>query len=123
MRDDGPRRHEELATPTSATPGAPQQYRFLVLRTEHGIVQLRTTIDGEPVAIVTQRSTYGRELDSAVGFERLGNPDYVRDAQAFRDATAAIDSTCSPGSRSGWTTTRVTASARRGRASPGTATW
>lgn len=85
--------HEELATPTAATPGLPQQYRFLVLRTEHGIVQLRTTVDGAPVAIVTQRSTYGRELDSALGFERLGNPDVVRDAAGFRDATAAIDYT------------------------------
>ncbi len=85
--------HEELATPTAATPGAPQQYRFLVLRTEHGIVQLRTTVDGAPVAVVTQRSTYGRELDSALGFERLGNPDYVQDAAGFRDAVAAIDYT------------------------------
>ncbi len=85
--------HEELATPTAATPGLPQQYRFLVLRTEHGIVQLRTTVDGAPVAVVIQRSTYGRELDSALGFERLGNPDYVQDAAGFRDATAAIDYT------------------------------
>lgn len=87
--------HEELATPTAATPGAPQQYRFLVLRTAQGIVQLRTTVDGEPVGIVTQRSTYGRELDSALGFERLGNPDYVQDAQGFRNAAAAIDYTFS----------------------------
>ena len=27
-------------------------YRFLVLRTDHGIVQLRTTVDGAPVAVV-----------------------------------------------------------------------
>ena len=74
-------------------PALPQQYRFLVLRTEHGIVQLRTTVDGAPVAVVTQRSTYGRELDSALGFERLGNPDYVQDAAGFRDAVAAIDYT------------------------------
>jgi acyl-homoserine lactone acylase PvdQ len=85
--------HEEVAVPTAATPGAPQTYRFLVLRTEHGIVQLRTTVEGEPVAVVHQRSTYGRELDSALGFERLGNPDYVQDAAGFRDAVAAIDYT------------------------------
>ena len=40
-----------------------------------------------------QRSTYGRELDSALGFERLGNPDYVKDAAGFREAAAAIDYT------------------------------
>jgi acyl-homoserine lactone acylase PvdQ len=85
--------HEETALPNAAAPGAPQTYRFLVLRTEHGIVQLRTTVDGEPVAVVLQRSTYGRELDSALGFERLGNPDYVKDAASFRNAAAAIDYT------------------------------
>jgi acyl-homoserine lactone acylase PvdQ len=85
--------HEEIATPTAASPGAPQVYRFQVLRTEHGIVQLRTTVGGEPVAIVLERSTYGRELDSAIGFERLGNPDYVKDAAGFREAVTAIDYT------------------------------
>jgi acyl-homoserine lactone acylase PvdQ len=85
--------HEETAVPTAAAPGLPTTYRFLVLRTEHGIVQLRTTVDGAPVAIVHQRSTYGRELDSALGFERLGNPDYVQDAAGFTQAVAAIDYT------------------------------
>lgn len=85
--------HEETAVPNAAGPGVPQTYRFLVLRTEHGIVQVRTTVDGQPVAVVLQRSTYGRELDSALGFERLGNPDYVKDAATFRDAAAAIDYT------------------------------
>ncbi|WP_167760495.1 penicillin acylase family protein [Blastococcus sp. CT_GayMR16] len=85
--------HEETALPNAAAPGLPQTYRFLVLRTEHGIVQVRTTVDGRPVAVVLERSTYGRELDSALGFERLGNPDYVQDAATFRDAAAAIDYT------------------------------
>jgi acyl-homoserine lactone acylase PvdQ len=85
--------HEETALPNAAGPGLAQTYRFLVLRTEHGIVQLRTTVDGRPVAVVTQRSTYGRELDSALGFERLGNPDFVKDAAGFRNAVAAIDYT------------------------------
>jgi acyl-homoserine lactone acylase PvdQ len=85
--------HEETALPNAAGPGAPQTYRFLVLRTGHGIVQLRTTVGGRPVAIVLERSTYGRELDSALGFERLGNPDYVKDAASFRNAAAAIDYT------------------------------
>jgi acyl-homoserine lactone acylase PvdQ len=85
--------HEETAIPNPAGPGVPQKYRFLVLRTEHGIVQLRTTVDGAPVAVVLQRSTYGRELDSALGFERLGNPDYVKDAAGFWNAASAIDYT------------------------------
>jgi acyl-homoserine lactone acylase PvdQ len=85
--------HEEIATPTLGGAAPPQVLRFLVLRTEHGIVQLRTTVDGEPVAIVQQRTTYGRELESAIGFERLGNPDRVQDAAGFREAVAAIDYT------------------------------
>jgi acyl-homoserine lactone acylase PvdQ len=85
--------HEETALPNPAGPGVPQQYRFLVLRTGHGIVQLRTTVDGAPVAVVSQRSTYGREVDSVIGFERLGNPDYTKDAAGFRNAAAAIDYT------------------------------
>jgi acyl-homoserine lactone acylase PvdQ len=85
--------HEEVATPTVATPGPPETYRFLVLRTGHGIVQLRTTVDGEPVAVVQQRSTYGRELDSAIGFERLGNPDVTHDAASFASSAEAIDYT------------------------------
>jgi acyl-homoserine lactone acylase PvdQ len=85
--------HEETALPNAAAPGAPQSYRFLVLRTAHGIVQLRTTVGGEPVAVVLQRSTYGRELDSVVGFERLGNPEHVTDAASFATAASAIDYT------------------------------
>jgi acyl-homoserine lactone acylase PvdQ len=85
--------HEETALPNAAAPGAPQTYKFLVLRTGHGIVQLRTTVQGQPVAIVLQRSTYGRELDSAIGFERLGDPHYVKDAVSFRNAASAIDYT------------------------------
>lgn len=85
--------HEQTALPTLGGAGAPQVLRFLVLRTKQGIVQLRTTAGGEPVGIVTQRSTYQRELDSVVGFERLGNPDYVRDAATFQEAAATIDYT------------------------------
>ena len=48
---------------------------------------------GKPVAIVLQRSTYGREVDSVLGFGGFGNPDYVQDADSFRKAAAAIDYT------------------------------
>ena len=94
LRRDGQRRARGDRDPEPGRPRPSRStYRFLVLRTEHGIVQLRTTVDGAPVAIVPQRSTYGRELDSALGFERLGNPDYVKDAASFREAAAAIDYT------------------------------
>jgi acyl-homoserine lactone acylase PvdQ len=85
--------HSETAVPNVAAPGPPKTYRFLVLRTHHGIVQTRTTVDGRPVAIVLQRSTYHHEVDSVVGFAQLNNPDFVRDAADFREAVGNIDYT------------------------------
>lgn len=85
--------HEETALPTAAGQAPPQHLKFLVLRTHHGIVQLRTTVDGEPVAIVTQRSSYEHEVDSVVAFSRLNNPDVVRDAPSFQRALEAMDLT------------------------------
>ena len=84
--------HTETANPNvSSDPPPPVTYSFLVLKTRHGIVQSRTTVAGKPVAIVTARTTYGHELDSAVGFARLQNPGYVHDADSFQHAVSAID--------------------------------
>lgn len=85
--------HTETALPTAAAPGTPQQLRFLVLRTHHGIVQQRTTVDGVPVAVVTQRSTYGREVDSVIGFARFNDPGYMTGPHAFAQAAAEIEYT------------------------------
>ena len=86
--------HTETANPNiTSSPTPPQTLNFLVLKTRHGIVQGRTTIGGKPVAIVTARTTYGHELDSAVGFARLANPSYVHDASTFQQAVGAIDYT------------------------------
>jgi acyl-homoserine lactone acylase PvdQ len=71
----------------------PQTYSFQVLRTRHGIVQLRTTVKGRPVAVVTERSTYGHEVDSAIGFQRLMKPSYVKGPGDFQRAASAIDYT------------------------------
>jgi acyl-homoserine lactone acylase PvdQ len=89
--------HTETADPNVSTvPGgdvAPKTVEFSVLRTRHGIVQLRTTVKGQPVAVVTQRSTYGHEVDSALGFNRLIRPAYVRGPKDFQRAASAIDYT------------------------------
>jgi acyl-homoserine lactone acylase PvdQ len=85
--------HSYLATPSAASPTPPQKYTYLVLRSRHGIVQLRTTVKGVPVAIVTQRSTYQHEVDSIAGFARLNDPGYTRDATSFKAAAAGIDYT------------------------------
>ena len=85
--------HSETALPNATAPGPPQTYKFLVLRTDHGIVQTRTTVDGQPVAIVLQRSTYHHEVDSVLGFSELNDPGFVHDAQSFQNAVKDIDYT------------------------------
>ena len=91
--------HSETALPNAGSESPPDQVNppervnLLVLKTRHGIVQLRTTVKGVPVAIVTQRTTYNHEVDSAVGFARLQDPGYVHDATSFQHAVAAIDYT------------------------------
>ncbi|MGH3355650.1 MAG: penicillin acylase family protein [Nocardioidaceae bacterium] len=85
--------HTENTTPNLTAPGLPEKHEFLVLRTHHGIVQTRTTVDGRPVAIALQRSTYFREVDSVMGFARLNDPGFVNDADSFEDAVSSIDYT------------------------------
>ncbi len=85
--------HTETGLPNIAAAGAPTRIAFLVLRTDHGIVRLRTTVKGRPVAVVMQRSTYGHEADSVLGFGRLNDPGYVHDAASFQRAVSAIQYT------------------------------
>ncbi|MGH3326363.1 MAG: penicillin acylase family protein [Streptomycetales bacterium] len=85
--------HHEVALPNAATPQAPRDLRFLVLRTRHGIVQLRTTVGGVPVAVVLQRSTYRHEVDSVVGFAQVNDPNVVRGPESFQQAMANVDYT------------------------------
>ena len=85
--------HTEKVIPNITAPELPATYTFDVWRTRHGIVQLRTTVRGRPVAIVTQRSTYGREVSSVLGFSRFNNPRIVHDAASFQRAAGALDYT------------------------------
>jgi acyl-homoserine lactone acylase PvdQ len=56
------------------------------LRTRHGIVQYRTTADGKPVAVVSQRSTYGAEPSSVLGFAQINDPTLIHGSGDFRNA-------------------------------------
>ena len=85
--------HEQTALPTAAGTGPPSVVRLQVQRTRHGIVQERTTVSGKPVALVLQRSTYGHELDSAVGFSRINDPGFTKDAASFQRAFEGVDYT------------------------------
>ncbi|HSP38900.1 MAG TPA: penicillin acylase family protein [Frankiaceae bacterium] len=63
---------------------------FPDLRTRHGIVQYRTTANGAPVAVVSQRSTYGHEPDSVVGFAQMNDPTTIHGARDFTDAFSKL---------------------------------
>ncbi|MCW2752556.1 MAG: hypothetical protein JWR83_3666 [Aeromicrobium sp.] len=83
----------ETVIPNISAPVAPNTIKMQIWRTNHGIVQTRTTVKGVPVAMVLQRTTYGREAASILGFSRFNNPDYVHDATSFKKAANGIDYT------------------------------
>ena len=85
--------HKQTVIPNVSAPVAPSTLKMQVWRTNHGIVQTRTTVKGVPVAIVIERSTYGREAASILGFSRFNNPDFVKDATTFKKAAHGIDYT------------------------------
>src|SRR4051812_28761388 len=85
--------HSETTTPNFTAPAPSRTYNFQVLRTRHGIVQERTTVGGKPVALVQQRSTYGHEIDSVLGFGEFNDPGFVHSAKSFQKAAGDIDYT------------------------------
>ena len=85
--------HSETTTPNLTAPAPSTTYHFQVLRTWHGIVQKRTTVGGKPVALVIQRSTYGHEIDSVLGFSEFNDPGFVHSARSFQKAASDIDYT------------------------------
>lgn len=74
-----------------ATPLATEARRVVwaVQRSEYGPVLWRGTLaDGAPIAVIEQRSTYRSEVDSAIGFKQLNDPEFMAPgAEAFRVAT------------------------------------
>ncbi len=85
--------HKETVIPNISAPVAPKTLKMQVWRTHHGIVQTRTTVGGVPVAMVLERSTYGREAASILGFSRFNDPGFVKDAASFQQAANGIDYT------------------------------
>ena len=85
--------YTETATPKAAGSGLPTVINHQIYRTRHGVVQGWTTVDGEPVAIVNQRSTYNHDIDSMIGFLQYGMPGYVHDFASFKKAASHIDFT------------------------------
>ena len=84
---------DETALPKASGTGAPAQIKHTIYKTRHGIVQGWTTVKGEPVAIVTQRSTYNHDIDSVVGFLGFGDPNRTHDVNSWMDSASKIDFT------------------------------
>ncbi|HEY6933804.1 MAG TPA: penicillin acylase family protein, partial [Marmoricola sp.] len=83
----------ETAFPKPGGVGAPTVLRHRIYRTRHGVVQGWTTVHGRPVAIVNQRSTYGHDIDSIIGFVEFGSPGSVHDVRSWMRAASHIDYT------------------------------
>lgn len=54
-------------------------------RTRHGIVQARGTVGGQPVAFVRERTSYGKDLDSAATYVDLMDPAEVTGVNSLKN--------------------------------------
>src|SRR4051795_4495911 len=76
--------------PTAAdqTPAGTQTLK--AERTKLGIVVARAKVKGKPVVYVRQRTTYGHETDSGLGFSYFNDPAKVHDTKSFQKAASLI---------------------------------
>ncbi|TDC90016.1 penicillin acylase family protein [Saccharopolyspora aridisoli] len=68
-------------------------YRLVSFRTRYGPVTHRATVDGDPVAYTTARSTFLHEVDSIIGFQKFNDPSAVSSAEDFQRAAHDINYT------------------------------
>jgi acyl-homoserine lactone acylase PvdQ len=83
----------ETAVPKPGGTGKPVTINHRIYLTRHGIVQGWTTAGGRPVAVVNQRSTYGHEVDSIIGFLHWGDPALTHDAASWMVGASQINYT------------------------------
>ena len=65
-------------------------YTLVAQRTKYGIVSHRGTVAGKPVLFTKNRSTYGNEAGSALGFMLFNDPDAIHSAADFKTAASNI---------------------------------
>lgn len=91
-----PMTHEtfsETVLPKAAGLGLPATIDHQIYLTRHGVVQGWTTVRGQRVAIVNQRSTFNHDIDSLVGFLEYGEPGFVHSFADFQQAAGNINFT------------------------------
>jgi acyl-homoserine lactone acylase PvdQ len=74
------------AKPSAAGVGPPTTVEMTTQRTDDGIVQARGKIDGEFVAFVAQRSTFQKEVDSALTYVEILDPNRIDGPKDFQRA-------------------------------------
>lgn len=84
---------DDAWTPNTADSTPAGSYKLIVYRTNYGLVQSRATVNGQPVAYTSQRSSYMHEADSIVGFQMFNNPANMATPQEFQQAAADINYT------------------------------
>jgi acyl-homoserine lactone acylase PvdQ len=80
----------EMCTPKPGGQGQPVTITHNIFTTVHGVVQGWTTAGGKPVAVVNQRSTWGAEVDSGIGFMRWAMPTETTDVNSWMTGASAI---------------------------------
>jgi acyl-homoserine lactone acylase PvdQ len=84
----------ETCVPKPGGTGGPVVIHHQLYNTVHGIVQGWTTAaGGQPVAVVTQRSTFGHEVDSGIGFLRWNTPSLTTSPQTWQAGAQQIQYT------------------------------
>ena len=81
----------ESWTSNAADPTPAGSQTLVAYRTVHGIVYARGKVGGRKVSFVRQRSTYGHEADSVVGFSQLNEPGVVTGPAGFEKAVSNIN--------------------------------
>jgi hypothetical protein len=84
---------KETALPKVGGLGQPAGIDHVIALTRHGVVQGWTTVNGKPVAIVLQRSTYNHDVDSIIGFLGFGQPAKTHDVTSWMANAANINYT------------------------------
>ena len=79
-------------TPNGVDQTPPGSETLRAYRTVHGIVYARGKVRGKRVAFVTARSTYFHEADSALFFNHMNNPHFMRHGPgSFRRAASQMN--------------------------------
>lgn len=81
----------ESWTPNAADSTPAGSQTLVAYRTAHGIVYARGKVGGKKVAFARQRSTYGHEADSVIGFAQLNEPGVVIGPTGFKKAVSNIN--------------------------------